>query len=86
MTSYITLDFLSGMPMVLWEKELVPVEQYITWPVYQYITTQCSTVRTHMPHCMQEDQAYSKPVVLDNLFPMISHLLEHTEGQTLAEF
>ena len=29
----------------------------------------------HMPHCMQEDQAYSKPVVYDSLYPMISCIL-----------
>ena len=28
--------------------------QYLTW----IRTTQCPTVRTHTPHCMQEDQAY----------------------------
>ena len=58
------------------------MEQYITWTR----TTQCQTVQTHMPHCMQEDQAYSKPVVLDSLYPMIGRLLRHAEGQTLAEF
>ena len=26
-------------------------------------TTQCPTVQAHTPHCMQEDQAYSKQVV-----------------------
>ena len=35
---------------------------------------------------MQEDQAYSKPVALDSLYPMISRLLRHVQGQTLAEF
>ena len=35
---------------------------------------------------MQEDQAYSKPVVLDSLYPMISRLIRHVQGQTLAEF
>ena len=28
-----------------------PLEQYITWTR----TTQCPTVQTHTPHCMQED-------------------------------
>ena len=40
----------------------LPVEQYITW----IRTTQFSIVQTHTPHCMQEDQAYSKPVVQDS--------------------
>ena len=35
---------------------------------------------------MQEDQAYSKPVVYDSLYPMISRLLRHAQGQTLTEF
>ena len=36
-----------------------PLEQYIT----STRTTQCPSVQTHTPHCMQEGQAYSKPVV-----------------------
>ena len=36
-----------------------PLEQYINWTR----TTQCPTVQTHTPHYMQEDQAYSEPVV-----------------------
>ena len=59
-----------------------PLEQYITWTR----TTQCPTVQTHMPHCMQEVQAYSEPVVLNSLYPMISSLLQQAQGQTLAEF
>ena len=35
-----------------------PLEQYITWTR----TTLCPTAQTHTPHCMQEDQAYRKPV------------------------
>ena len=35
---------------------------------------------------MQEDQAYSKPLVLDSLYPMISPLIRHAQGQTLAQF
>ena len=34
-----------------------PLEQYITR------TTQCPTVQTLTPHCMQEDQALCEPVV-----------------------
>ena len=37
----------------------LPLEQYITWTR----TTKCPSVQTQTPHCMQEDQAYSKPVV-----------------------
>ena len=37
-----------------------PLEQYITWTR----TTQCPTVQTHTPHCMQEDHACSEPVVI----------------------
>ena len=29
---------------------------------------------------MQEDQAYSEPVVYDSLYPMISRLLLHAQG------
>ena len=35
---------------------------------------------------MEEDQAYSEPVVKDSLHPMISRLLRHAQGQTLTEF
>ena len=59
-----------------------PLEQYITWTR----TTQCPTVQTHTSHRMQEDQAYSKPVVYGSLYPMISRLLQQAQGQTLAEF
>ena len=52
------------------------LEHYITWTR----TTQCPTVQTHTPHCRQEDQAYSKPVVEDSLYPMISCLLRHAQG------
>ena len=35
---------------------------------------------------MQEEQAYNKQVLSDSLYPMISRLLRHARGQTLAEF
>ena len=34
----------------------------------------CPTVQTHTSHCMQEDQAFSKPVLFDSLYPMTSRL------------
>ena len=57
------------------KKNHLPLEQYITWSR----TTQCQNVRTHRPHCMQEDKALSKPVVKDSLYPMISRLLSHAQ-------
>ena len=65
------------MPLVLLRKELIR---------FWNRKTQCPTVQTHTPHCIQEDQAYNKPVVQDSLYPMISRLLRHAQGQTLAEF
>ena len=59
-----------------------PFEQYITCTR----TTQCPTVETHAPDCMQEDQACSKLVVYDSLYHIISRLLRNAQGQTLAEF
>ena len=50
-----------------------PLKQYITWTR----ATQCPTVPNHTNHCMREDQAYSKLVALDNLYPTISRLLRH---------
>ena len=44
------------------------------------------SAQTHTYYCMQEDQAYSKPVVCDSLYPMICRLLRHAQGLTLAEF
>ena len=58
------------------------MEQYITWTG----TTQCPTVQTHMPHWMQEGPAFNEPVAYDSSYPMISWLLRHAKGQTLAEF
>ena len=43
------------------EQELIRLwnKQYIT----RTRTTPFPTVQTHTPHCMQEDEAYSRPVV-----------------------
>ena len=64
------------------EKTQPHLEQYISWTN----RTQCSTAQTYKPDCMQEDQAYRKPVVWESLYPMISRLLRQAQGQTLAEF
>ena len=59
----------------------LPLEQYITLTR----TAHCPTVRTPTPHCMQECHACNKPVVWDSLYPLVSRLLRHAQGQTLAE-
>ena len=76
-TVAVTQDLLSGMPLVLLKRTHPPLEQYITWTR----TTQCPTVQTNTTHSMQEDQAYSKPVVYNSLYPMISRLLRQEKGK-----
>ena len=82
-TVAVTHDLLSGMPLVLFRKELIRLWNSILPEPGQ---PSALTFQTNMLHCMQEDQAYSKPVVRDSLYPMISSLLRHAQGQMLAEF
>ena len=70
------------MPLVLLRKELIRLWSSIL-PEPGQPGAQLSK---HTPHCMQKDQAYSKQVVLDSLYPIISSLLRHAQLQTLAEF
>ena len=43
-----------------------PFELLITW----ISATQCPTVQTHTPHCMQKDPAYNEPVIWDSSYPL----------------
>ena len=67
-TVAVTHDLLSGMPLVLLRKELIRLWNSV-------LPEPGQTVQTHMIHYMQEDQAYSNPVVKDSLYPMIMCLL-----------
>ena len=80
----VTQDLPSGMLLVLLEKELIHLFNGIL-PEPGQPSAQLSKL-IHTSHCMQEDQAFSKPEVLDSLYPMNSRLVRHAHGQTLAEF
>ena len=75
-------NLLSGLPSILWEKELIRIWNRTLPEPRQPM---CETVQTHTPHCMQKDQVYNKPVVYYSLYPIISRLLGHAQGQTLSE-
>ena len=57
-TVVVTHDLLSGMPLVLLRKELIRL-----WNRILPEPGQPSAQLAHIHHCMQEDQAYSEPVV-----------------------
>ena len=58
-TVAVTQDLLSGMPLVLYKNN-----SSVFGTVY-YLNQDnlVPTAQTHTTHCIQEDQAYSKPVV-----------------------
>ena len=81
-TVVVTQDLLAGVPLVL-EKNNSFAFGTVYYLNQDNPVTNCPNSYTH---CIQEEQAYNKPVVLESLYSMISLLLRHAQGQTLIEF